>query len=195
MPCAMMHLVCAKLYDNNADIAFYIGNEAPDCMDIREIKDKSHFRIYTDDREQRLTEFARTLDLNDPYELGVLLHLYVDMLWDRGPMAEHRKSYKGDDWFHDYRWQIRLIGTHIYKTVEWSKDIWVDMCKADERKYSSLELFPSEKIKSYLVFNRDRDRSKETTPSPDFPPELVDRFCKDAVESFKGYLNRISTDN
>ena len=195
MPCAMMHLVCAKLYDNDADPAFYIGNEAPDCMDIREIKDKSHFRIYTDDREERLTEFARTLDLNDPYQLGVLLHLYVDMLWDQGPMTEHKRNYKGDDWFHDYRWQIRLIGTHIYKNVDWSKDIWEDMCEVDESRYSSLELFPSEKIKRYLVFNRDRDRSKETVPSPDFPPKLVNDFCIEAVQKFKLYLNRISTDN
>ncbi|MBQ4562655.1 MAG: hypothetical protein IJA55_10050 [Clostridia bacterium] len=193
MPCAMMHLVCAKLYDPNADIAFYIGNEAPDCMDIREIKDKSHFRIYTDDREQKLTEFAHTLDLSDPYELGVLLHLYVDMLWDRGPMAEHKRNYKGENWFHDYRRQIRLIGTHLYKSLDWSKSLWQEMSEADESRYASLEVFPAEKIKGYICFNRDRDRSSETTPSPDFPPELVDRFCIDAVESFKDYLNRIST--
>lgn len=194
MPCAMMHLVCAKLYDADADIAFFIGNEAPDCMDIREIKDKSHFRIYKgEEREMKLTEFARTLDLNDPYELGVLLHLYVDMLWDRGPMAEHKLNYKGDCWFTDYRCQIRLIGTHIYKSVPWSTQIWIDMCCADEAKYKSLSLFPAEKIKSYLCFNRDRDRSSETTPSPDFPPELVDAFCVEAVESFKDFLNRIST--
>ena len=143
MPCAMMHLVCAKLYEPNADLAFYIGNEAPDCMDIREIKDKSHLRIYKEDREQRLTEFARTLDLGDPYQLGVLLHLYVDMLWDQGPMAEHKKNYKGEYWFRDYRWQIRLIGTHIYKNVDWSKAIWDDMCEVDERRYNSLELFPA----------------------------------------------------
>ncbi len=191
MPCAMMHLVCAKLYDPDADLAFYIGNEAPDCMDIREIKDKSHLRIYKEDREQRLTEFARTLDLSDPYQLGVLLHLYVDMLWDRGPMAEHKRNYKGECWFRDYRWQIRLIGTHIYKNVDWSRDIWDDMCKVDECRYDSLELFPADKIKSYLVFNRDRDRSTETTPSPDFPPELVDKFCVDAVVSFKNYLCKI----
>ena len=190
MPCAMMHLVCAKLYDNNADVAFYIGNEAPDCMDIREIKDKSHFRIYKGkERVDKLTEFARTLDLDDPYQLGVLLHLFVDLLWDAGPMAEHKKNYKGNDWFHDYRWQIRLIGTHIYKNVEWSKSIWAQMCEVDESKYDSLPLFPSEKIKSYLCFNRDRDRSAETTPSPDFPPELVDKFCVDAVAKFTDYLN------
>ncbi|MBR6513891.1 MAG: hypothetical protein IKT46_03560 [Clostridia bacterium] len=192
MPCAMMHLVCARLYDKDADIAFYIGNEAPDCMDIREIKDKSHFRIYADDREEKLTEFARTLDLSDPYELGVLLHLYVDMLWDRGPMAMHKLNYKGEDWFHDYRHQIRLIGTHIYKNADWSKKLWQKMSEAPEEKYASLSLFPSEKIKSYICFNRDRDRSGETTSSPDFPPELVDSFCVEAVESFKSYLSRIS---
>ena len=95
----------------------------------------------------------------------------------------------GECWFRDYRWQIRLIGTHIYKNVEWSKDIWVKMCEVDESKYNSIELFPAEKIKSYLVFNRDRDRSLETTPSPDFPPELVDKFCVDAVAKFTDYLN------
>ena len=170
----MMHLQCAKLYDPDADIAFYIGNEAPDCMDIREIKDKSHLRIYTRDREEKLIEYAHTLDLGDPYQLGVLMHLYTDMLWDLGPMAEHKKNYKGECWFRDYRWQIRLIGTHIYKSVDWSEQIWIDMCDADESCYDSLDLFPSDKIKNYLIFNRDRDRSKETVPSPEFPPRLVD---------------------
>ena len=193
MPCAMMHLVCARLYDPEADIAFYVGNEAPDCMDVRELKDKSHLRIYTDDREQKLTEYAHSLDLSDPYELGVLLHLYVDMLWDRGPMAEHKRNYKGDDWFHDYRRQIRLIGTHIYKNSDWAKPLWQAMSELDESKFASRPEFPADKIKSYICFNRDRDRSADTTPSPDFPPELVNSFCEESVRSFSDYLNRIST--
>ena len=67
------------------------------------------------------------------------------------------------------------------------------MCDVDESRYDSLDLFPADKIKSYLIFNRDRDRSGETEPSPDFPPKLVDKFCADAVESFNDFLNRIST--
>lgn len=189
MPCAMMHLECAMLYDKNADISFFVGNESPDCMDIREIKDKSHFRIYTHDREEKFLEFVRTLDTRDPYLLGVVLHLYADMLWDAGPMKRHKESYTGDNWFMDYRRQIRLIGTHLYKNREWAADLWAEMCNVPESKYDTLELFPAEKIKSYLIYNRDRSRVDETTPSPDFPPEMVDEFCVRTVESFRQWLD------
>ena len=192
MPCAMMHLLCARIYDDDAPIAFYIGNEAPDCMDIRELKDVSHFRIYTDDRDQRLSEYARSLDLNDPYQLGVILHLYTDMLWDFGPMKEHKESYCGEDWFHDYRRQIRLIGTEMYKRFEWSKQLWQDMSTAPVSLYSALDCFPGEKIKDYVRFNRDRDRSGEIGQSPDFPHDKMVEFCHDTVSSFRAWIEKIN---
>lgn len=192
MPCAMMHLQCAMLYDDNAPIEFYIGNEAPDCMDVRELKDRSHFRKYKEDREEKLIEYAESLDLNDPYLLGVVMHLYVDLLWDRGPMAEHKRNYKGDDWFRDYRWQIRLIGTHIYRNVDWSADLWSRMCEADRSLYNKLEAFPGEKVESYIIFNRDRDRSDEQGESPDFPHDMVMEFCKEATDKFKKWIANIN---
>lgn len=192
MPCAMMHLLCARLYDEDAPIAFYIGNEAPDCMDIRELKDVSHLRIYTDNRNEKLIEYAHTLMLCDPYQLGVLLHLYTDMLWDFGPMKKHRESYKGDDWFHDYRRQIRLIGTEMYKRFEWSKQMWSDMAEAPTYLYNTLTSFPSDKIKDYITFNKNRDRSDENGESPDFPHELMVEFCRNTVNSFKDWITKIN---
>lgn len=192
MPCAMMHLLCAKFYDEDAPIAFYIGNEAPDCMDIRELKDVSHFRIYTHDRNEKLIEYARTLDLSDPYQLGVIFHLYTDMLWDFGPMAQHKLDYKGDDWFHDYRRQIRLIGTEMYKRFDWAKPLWKDMSDAPLDLYAALDVFPAEKIKDYVTFNRDRDRSSEIGESPDFPHEKMVEFCRDTALSFSDWISKIN---
>lgn len=192
MPCAMMHLLCARLYDDDAPVAFYIGNEAPDCMDIRELKDVSHFRIYTDDRNEKLIEYARTLDLQDPYQLGVLLHLYTDMLWDFGPMKAHREAYNGNDWFHDYRRQIRLIGTEMYKRFEWSKQSWADMAEAPTYLYDALCTFPSDKIKDYVTFNKNRDRSNENGESPEFPHDQMVDFCRNTAISFKEWLEKIN---
>lgn len=192
MPCAMMHLLCARLYDEDAPIAFYIGNEAPDCMDIRELKDVSHFRIYTDDRDEKLSAYARSLDTSDPYQLGVILHLYTDMLWDFGPMKAHRNNYKGDDWFRDYRRQIRLIGTEMYKRFDWAKQFWADMSEAPLYLYDALEVFPSEKIKDYITFNKNRDRSSELGESPDFPHDSMVMFCQNTVDSFRDWIAKIN---
>lgn len=191
MPCAMMHLMCARNYNENADIAFYIGNLAPDCIDERDFKDKNHLRIYKgDEREEKLLELACSLDLTDPFQFGVLLHLYTDMCWDRGPMAEHKRSYVGNDWFHDYRREIRYISKYMYKHLHWSIKLWEDMNEADEVVYSSIENYPSKNIKGYLEHNIMVHKLPPAIESKAFPNELVFLFCKETVDSFKIWLEK-----
>ncbi len=188
MPCAMMHLQCAKHFNANADIAFYIGNLAPDALDIREIKDKTHLRIYTDGREAMLIRYAKSLDTRDSYQLGTLLHLYADMFWDRGPMKRHQDEYKGDNWFRDYRNQNRMICSHMFNAKPWAKPLWEKMTQADEKLYSSVDLFSPSDIKSYLLRNYDWHCNSDLGPATDFTVKTIEDFCRNTAENFKKWI-------
>lgn len=189
MPCAMMHLQCARLYDENADISFFIGNLSPDCVDIRDFKDKNHLRIYKGkDREDKLLELAHTLDITKPYEFGVVLHLFTDMCWDDGPMAEHKRNYKGDNWFLDYRQEIRYISKYMYKTEEWAPKLWQEIDNAPVEVYSSIDYYPADKIKGYISHNVKIHPEPQAIPSEAFPNALVYAFCKETVERFKVWM-------
>lgn len=187
----MMHLMCANLYDNNADIAFFIGNLAPDCIDERSFKDKNHLRIYQgEERIKKLLELAYTLNLKDPYQFGVLFHLYTDMCWDNGPMADHKRSYKGENWFTDYRQEIRYISKFMYKNQPWAKDMWLNMVAADKLAYSSVDYYPADMINRYLNHNIKVHNEPPAIESKAFPNTLVDQFCIDTVNSFKKWIEK-----
>ena len=117
----MIHLLCAADYAPEMDPVFCVGCIAPDCIDVREFKDHTHFRdIPTAARPAALRDFARGLDLSDPFLLGTVFHLFADYTWDVGPQKMHRDSYTGEDWFHDYRREITLAGREIYRTNPWA---------------------------------------------------------------------------
>ena len=69
----MIHLLCAADYAPEMDPVFCVGCIAPDCIDVREFKDHTHFRdIPTAARPAALRDFARGLDLSDPFLLGTI---------------------------------------------------------------------------------------------------------------------------
>lgn len=190
MPCAMMHLKCAKNYDDNADIAFYLGNLTPDCMDVREFKDVDHLRIYTDkpQRDQKLTELAKCCDLNDPYQFGVIFHLFTDMEWDHGPMAEHKRNYIGGDWFHDYRNDIRDISKYMFSVYDWAPEMWDRLCEADIEGISAIERYPVKCIREYLEYNRKRHAIPGNGESVKLPHAKMEEFCAETTKLFKHWL-------
>lgn len=62
MPSTMIHLLCAADYAPEMDPVFCVGCIAPDCIDVREFKDHTHFRdIPTAARPAALRDFARGL--------------------------------------------------------------------------------------------------------------------------------------
>ena len=72
----MIHLLCAADYAPEMDPVFCVGCVAPDCIDVREFKDHTHFRdIPTEARPAALRGFARGLDLSDQFLLGAVFHL------------------------------------------------------------------------------------------------------------------------
>ena len=54
MPSTMIHLLCAADYAPEMDPVFCVGCIAPDCIDVREFKDPTHFRDILRRRAPRL---------------------------------------------------------------------------------------------------------------------------------------------
>ena len=192
MPSSMTHLLCAKMLAPDAETKFFVGNISPDCIDVREIKDHSHFReLPESERLDALRKMARTLDLDDPYQLGVVYHLFADYTWDTGPQAAHRAWYSGDDWFHDYRFAINECGREIYRRYGWCKGLWVDMAALDESQYSAIPEFPPDEIKDFILRGQKRSAIEPEAPSAFFTPELVDAYCAETAERFSDYRKTI----
>ena len=192
MPSSMTHLLCAKLLVPDAPTRFFVGNISPDCIDVREFKDRTHFRdVPESERLDALRAMARRLDLEDPYQLGVIYHLFADYTWDTGPQAAHRAAYRGEDWFHDYRFAINECGREIYRRYPWAKPLWADMAALDESEYSAIGEYPADDIKHFILRGQARSAEAITAPSEFFTPELVDAYCAETAERFLDYKKTI----
>ncbi len=188
MSSAMVHLACAKKYDVDAPILFYTGNIAPDLIGDREQKDRTHFRGVPD-RFGALHRFANALDLSDPFHRGILLHLFLDLHWDREGYdvfrAQHQKE---EDWFPRYRREIFLAGSYLYHHVAYSKDLFLEMNRTflpldDSRPAvcgitrDGLQAFLSRTWYSML-------NAREAV-STAFPPAFVDQFTDFVCAEFR----------
>lgn len=189
MPSALIHLQAGRLFSKNAPVEFFVGTLAPDCIKGREDKDRLHLRL-SSDREKDLAGLAASWDMNDPFQLGTLLHLYTDWLWDVGPQERHRLSYTGETWFTDYRHEISLASCFMYHHAEWAPALFDEMDVCPETKISSLPDYPPEKITSYVLYTHDWVANHETPSSDFFTPAVIDDFCRDAAGKFKDFLKR-----
>lgn len=188
MPSSMTHLLCAKLLLPDAPTCFFVGCISPDCIDVREFKDRTHLRLLPEEeRPSALRGMARTLDMNDPYQYGVVYHLFADYTWDTGPQRFHREQYTGDDWFRDYRFAINECGREIYQRYDWAEPLWAQMASLDESQYASLPEYPADEIKRFILHGQKRAAEKLSHPSEFFTPELVDRYCADTAERFREF--------
>lgn len=192
MPSALIHLLTGRNFKRDAGIPFFVGNVAPDCVSEREIKDHTHLRDRTD-RQAALTELRDSMDLDDEYQLGALLHLYTDMLWDSGPQKAYKDAYpevSGNDWFKPYRYEISLASSYLFHNTEWGEPLWREMLDCPAKTFDSLSDFPADAVRGYLTRNYKWHYENDIGPSPAFPPETVERFCRDAAESFAEFLKK-----
>ena len=187
MPSALIHVYAGKLWAPGAGVSFFIGTLAPDCIRERADKDRLHLRL-SNDRRGDLAKLLKLWGTDDQFRLGALMHLYTDYLWDNGPMEAHKNSYRGDTWFADYRSEISLASCYMYHRFDWAPPLWNEMDACPEEAYSSLEDYPAKKIKGYLDYNHMWLDTHDVGPSPAFPPELVEEFCRTAAESFEKFI-------
>ncbi|MBQ4055155.1 MAG: hypothetical protein IJD17_05530 [Clostridia bacterium] len=189
MPSALIHLLTGRYFKPDGSIPYFIGTVAPDCVGEREIKDHTHLRDRSD-RHEAIVELRDSFDLCDGYQLGALLHLYTDMLWDEGLQKEYKDAYPEPDnaWFRPYRNEISLASAHIFHRSDWGEPLWREMLECPNERFDSLADFPAEAIRGYLTRNYKWHYENDVGPSPAFPPEVVEDFCRDCAAGFAEFL-------
>lgn len=194
MPATMMHLYAGCRLFPSRNESFLLGCILPDCVDAdRALKDRLHFRdVEPAERLPHLVGFGKLLDLTRPFDLGVLFHFYLDYLWDNGPQSAHRKSYGGDNWFRDYRKELRSAGSITAQRFEENDALWHRLAEAvkDPALRESVFLLPEEDVQSFMAFNV-RFHTEERLPeSAVFSAAVVEEFTDRAVRAFRLFLNQ-----
>lgn len=204
MPSHSIHLLVAYKYDPTGSPEFYVGNIVPDTVRDREDKDRTHLRnLPESERPSALAEIARRLDLSRAVNLGAVLHLYTDILWDTSHLKRYMESY-GEGWFLPYRQQTAIAGAWMYHHIPEIKKLWETVAKAVE---SGLKIDVGaitcecirgscEKecgvdcgdVKSMILYNYNWNITHDPEPSTAFPPDLIDEFAEGAARSFTEFL-------
>ena len=100
-----------------------------------------------------------------------------------------KEAYVGDNWFPDYRREISLASCYMYHHFDWAPALWDEMLACPEEYYSSLDDYPAKSIRGYLEYNHMWMDTHDEGPSPAFPPDTVEDFCRQAAESFCRFIN------
>lgn len=192
MPSLMVHLEAAKLVHSEAPLNFYIGNVAPDCIRVWEQKERLHLRD-REDRGAALAELYERLDMSDPFQEGVTLHLFVDRLWDEGPRELHRERFNagfdaGSSWIDSYRREIGKISGVMFREKPWAKPLWDEMEKAEPATYDILPEYSGADIRGLLERNGRWHREFTGTQSEIYPNRYAEEFVLSAVSSYKEWL-------
>ena len=189
MPSALIHIQTGKYFCPEADVKFFVGTIAPDCTRGRQKKDRLHLRT-SRDRNADLKKLRDGYFLEDSFQMGTLLHLFTDMLWDGGPQEDFHRLYPRDtnEWFLPYRRQISIASAYMFNGLSWAMPLWERMLNIDNSQINSVECFPPYEIKRYLEYGYWWHTSNLVGPSTVYTPESVDRFCRSTANLFKEWL-------
>lgn len=186
----MIHLLAAYKLETDPDALFCIGTVAPDAVKTREDKDKTHFRILSN-REEALADLARHTVEGDSYGEGVLLHLYLDWLWDDQAYRVFSKQHHEDGWFLTYRNEIAKAGSYIYHHYGWSKKAFLKMLSCPVELYGQTpgasEAEVSDMIKRNYLWHNDNNIG----PSDFFSPDFVEDFANRAADEYRVWRKKI----
>lgn len=184
MSTLMVHILSAYKYKPDADIAFFVGNIAPDVIDNHIRKDHTHFRDRSD-RFQALRELADRIDWNNDFEVGILLHLFLDYHWDKGPIHDHKAHYVGDNWFRDYRKEIGYVAVWHYHKEPWSALVWNKMREYRLPVEETICEIRKDELIPFISKHHQRYIETEPVPSNFFPPQMVEEFTDQVVLDFE----------
>ena len=130
MPSPMIHLLVAYEINPKAPDLFWVGNFAPDYTNDRKLKDEIHFRNAAN-RLEALRQLRKKIGNNNPFELGWLLHLFVDTCWDEEMIPTFQHKYNKNsiiqDWFIKYREETALASFYLYHHMDWAPQIWTEI--------------------------------------------------------------------
>ena len=178
MSSAMVHLSCAKAYCPKGETLFYTGNIAPDLLSTREAKDVTHFRdIPAEERMEALRRFADGLCLDDPFQKGVLLHLFLDLHWDREGYEPYRLAHGTEEgWFVRYRQEIFFASAHLYHNTPWAKELFLEMNRTFLPAEKSVCGITRDGLQAFVAGTWYRLLNGRMAVSSAFPPEFVKEF-------------------
>jgi hypothetical protein len=182
MPSTMLHILTAYKVNPNASDLFWIGTIAPDAFISWKEKDKNHFR-HLEDRESKLRTLSKSIDNENSFDEGVLLHLYLDWKWDLGPQRELRREHKGD-WFNLYEKEMISSSIWLFHNKSWCKRIWLEMLDCEENKYGTIDGLVSNDIKEYIkrIFEY-HVQHRSDVPSI-FTPGLIETFTDFVAQEY-----------
>jgi len=187
MPSTMIHLAIAREYEVKVLPSFYIGNIAPDAVYTREEKDIIHFRN-NKDRYKLLYEFKNKLNLEHPFNLGYLLHLYTDYKWDNSALKEFTKTIVDEQWFMPYREEIALAGGYLFHSNHWSEDIYKKMMNCDTTSYIDGYNVDIDNIKEYINRTYRWNQKNNIGPSKFYTPLYITEFINKVIVDFNRWL-------
>jgi len=185
----MVHLLAAREYRPDASPLFYAANLAPDCIDIREIKDKTHFRVLSaEQREEALRELRdRSMGKGDFAE-GIFLHLFLDREWDAIMSGGMWSCFPGPEGFLNYRTEIRNLSRALFRDDPKGEEMWASMEALPEEAYAGHPDFPAPEIRRFIVYNADRHRNGECFDTTVFTTDFTREFIRETVEKFREFI-------
>ena len=190
MPSMMIHLLAAHKLQAEPDALFCIGTVAPDAVKTREDKDKTHFRILPD-REEALANLARNTSEGDWFGEGVLLHLYLDWLWDEQGYHVFAKHHREDGWFLTYRNEIAKAGSYIFHHYSWSKKAFLKMLSCPVEQYGQTPGASKTEVSDMIKRNYLWHNGNDIGPSEFFSPAFVEDFTSKAADQYKVWRKKI----
>ncbi len=187
MPCLMLHLMTARQFNPQASPLFLVGSIAPDCVGERSQKDRTHLRDRAD-RPAALRQLALAADCRNDFQLGLLLHLFLDYQWDIGPQYQYMSAYCGENWFIDYRHEIALASAWAFHHIDWSAKAWQDMAAVPADQYDGHADFPPPAIARLIQRNGAWHQENDIGPSPVFGHDFIECFAEQAANDFRIWL-------
>jgi hypothetical protein len=186
----MVHLMAARKVRPGASELFYLGNLAPDAVKGWATKDIAHLRSdengfrSPDDRLACLAKLAEHTESD--FAEGVLLHLFVDYVWDTTILPDYIMK-TGEDWFAPYREELSKLSAYAFHTIDWADELWTAMCAVPKEDYGRVNYATDDDLYDFVTRNDRWSRETHLPPSEAFPPELVERFCDEAAEKYAGW--------
>ncbi len=188
MPSIMIHLLASYKMNSGAEPLFYIGTVAPDAVKTREEKDITHFRV-SKDREVDLKGLAAITERDNAFGEGVLLHLFLDWLWDNESFCSFRENYTGEDWFKAYRSEIAIASSYIYHTNSWCEDVWQKMLACPKENYGKAPGVSDQELREFLKRNHKWHMDNYSGYSKIYSPSFVEGFTDRAVKKYTIWRN------
>ncbi len=195
MPSTMIHLLLAEKVKPTAPTDFFIGNIAPDAIAVRQNhhfkdKDKLHFRDSAT-RQKDIENLSRSINLSVPYCEGYIMHLFLDMYWDRDCMNPYIAGRQPREWVKPYRQEISKASSWLYYNNFTLNKIWNNMISYNKPITEVIQGITYYEVKEYynsvyLCYER-----YKSEPSSFYPVDFIDSYIDKIAEKYINWINTI----